>query len=60
MVYAQTVRRVLTSEEPLVFVNNFTAAITNATVTLAYTLNFAAMGRNFELPQVVEVSLVNE
>lgn len=57
--WAQEVRYAIGSD-PLVLVNDFTASISNSTVTLAYTLNFSAMGKNFELPQVIEAELVNE
>lgn len=44
---------------PDVYVNHFKAQVTNDIVRLSYTLNFSAIGRNFELPQVVEAHLVN-
>lgn len=57
--WAQTVSQVGISDEPTVMANKFTASITNDTVTLSYTLNFSAIGKEFELPQVLEVTLVN-
>lgn len=58
--WAQTVSRVGISDEPVVMADDFTAAVTNQMVTLTYTLNFSAMGRDFELPQVLTAALVNE
>jgi len=45
--------------DPLVKVNNFGASVTNKHLTMTYTLNFSAMGKNFELPQIIEAYLVN-
>ncbi|HKL21553.1 MAG TPA: prepilin-type N-terminal cleavage/methylation domain-containing protein, partial [Tichowtungia sp.] len=45
---------------PAVLVNDFSAARTNTTVTLSYTLNLSALGKTYELPQVVQAELINE
>lgn len=58
--YAQTVSKYGYSATPSVLANNFDASITNQKIILSYTLNFQAMGRNYELPQVIEAHLVNE
>jgi len=58
--WAQTVSQLGISDQPAVRANDFTANVTNSTVMLTYTLNFSAMGKNFELPQVIEAELVNE
>jgi len=58
--YAQSVSLHGMSDQPLVMANHFDATVSNDIVTIAYTLNFSAMGRNFELPQYIEVRLVNE
>ena len=59
-VWAQTVSAYNVSEQPTVLVNEFTASVFNRTLTINYTLNFSAMGKNFELPQEIHAHLINE
>jgi hypothetical protein len=58
--WAQTVSDAFSSDTPSVLVNRFDASISNQSVVVSYTLNFKSMGKNFELPQVIEAHLVNE
>lgn len=58
--WAQTVSLNGLSETPLVMASDFDASVTNQVVTMDYTLKFSAMGKVFELPQTIEVFLVNE
>lgn len=58
--WAQTVSLSGVSQIPLVMAGDFEASVTNQMVTMNYTLKFSAIGKVFELPQTVEVFLVNE
>ena len=58
--WAQSVGVLGLSTTPLVMASDFSALVTNQLVTMDYTLKFSAMGKIFELPQTVEVVLVNE
>jgi prepilin-type N-terminal cleavage/methylation domain-containing protein len=45
---------------PAVLVDDFSASLSNQTLTLNYTLNFSAMGKVFEHPQTVSAYLIND
>ncbi len=45
---------------PTVLVDDFSASLSNQTLTLNYTLNFSAMGKVFQHPQTVSAYLINE
>lgn len=58
--YAHSVKQVGVSDTPVVFEDDFSAVISNSIVTLSYTLNLSILGKDFELPQVVEAKLIND
>lgn len=57
--WAQNVSQYGSSEASSVLVNDFSAEVTNQTIRMSYTLTLSAIGRTFELPQLIETHLVN-
>ncbi len=58
--FAQSVSSYGITETPLVTADDFIASLSNQLLTISYTLNFSAMGKNFEHPQTIQAYLVNE
>jgi hypothetical protein len=56
--WAQEVRYA-SGSYPVVQVNNFDASLNGDELTIAYTLNFSAMGKEFKLPQLIETRISN-
>ncbi|MBI9021085.1 MAG: type II secretion system protein [Verrucomicrobia bacterium] len=60
LAWAQSVSYAGASSEPLVKATAFDAVLSNKVMTINYTLNFSAMGKDFEQPQTIRAYLINQ